>query len=42
MPSATKTTVNDRQKTIAGSRIFSRLRSPDFISAIETPETADR
>ena len=42
MPSATKIVVNERQKTIAGSRIFSRLRSPLRISAIETPETADR
>ena len=42
MPSATNTTVNDRQKTIAGSRIFGRLRSPDFMSAIERPDTADR
>src|SRR3954447_16443481 len=42
MPSATNTTVNDRQKTIAGSRILPRLRSPDLMSAIERPDTADR
>ncbi len=42
IPSATKTAVNERQNTIDGSRIFGRLRSPDFISASETPDTADR
>ena len=42
MPSATNTTVNDRQNTIAGSRILSVPRSPDFISASDRPDTADR
>ena len=40
MPSATKTTVKDRQKTIAGSS--TRERSPRWSSPIVTPETADR
>ena len=40
MPSATKTTVKARQKTIAG--ISTRERSPRSSSPIVTPETADR
>ena len=40
MPSATKTTVKARQKTIAGSS--TRARSPRWSSPIVTPETADR
>ena len=42
MPSATNITVNERQKMIAGSRIFDRRRSPVCISATDTPLTADR
>ena len=42
MPSATNMTVNERQKMMAGSRIFERRRSPVCISATETPLTADR
>ena len=42
MPSATKTTVKDRQKTIAGSSTRSSERSPFCSSATLTPETADR
>ena len=42
IPSATKTTVNDRQKTIAGSRIRDSRRSPACISASDRPDTADR
>ena len=40
IPSATKTTVKARQKTIAGSS--TRARSPRCSSPIVTPETADR
>ena len=40
MPRATKTTVNARQKTIAGSK--TRARCPRCSSPIVTPETADR
>ena len=42
IPSATKTTVNDRQKTSAGSRILAVERSPVRMSAIEIPDTAER
>jgi hypothetical protein len=42
MPSATNITVNDRQKMMAGTRIFASRRSPVCISATETPLTADR
>ena len=42
MPSATNTTVNDRQKTIAGSRTFRSERSPRCSSTTLTPETAER
>ena len=42
IPSATNTTVNDRQNTIAGSRILPVRRSPDCSSRTDTPETADR
>ena len=42
MPSATKIAVNERQKTIAGSRIFRRLRSPDFISRWRRRTGAER
>jgi hypothetical protein len=42
MPSATNTTVNARQKTIAGSSTRERRFSPCWISASETPDTADR
>ena len=42
MPSATKTTVKDRQKTIAGIRMRLRRFSPCWISASDMPETADR
>src|SRR3954467_11405437 len=42
IPSATNTTVKDRQKTIAGNRICDVLRSPVFISATVIPETALR
>src|SRR3954449_305189 len=41
IPSATKTTVNDRQKTNAGKRKGLRRRSTVRISASETPDTAD-
>ena len=40
IPSATKTTVKLRQKTIAGSSTLAR--SPRCSSATVTPETADR
>ena len=40
IPSATKTTVNERQKTIAGSSTCARC--PRCSSATLTPETADR
>ena len=42
IPSATKTTVKDRQKTIAGKRMRLRRFSPCWISASDMPETADR
>ena len=42
IPSATKMTVNDRQKTIAGIRMRDRRFSPCWISASDTPDTADR
>ena len=42
IPKATDTTVKDRQKTIAGSSTRPSLRSPCWISASDTPETADR
>ena len=42
MPSATNTTVNERQKTIAGSSTRSSERSPFCSSATLTPETAER
>src|SRR3954469_13851319 len=42
IPSATKTAVNDRQNTIAGRSRRPSERSPARISAIDTPETADR
>ena len=42
IPSATKTTVNDRQNTIAGSSTRTSERSPFWSSATLTPETADR
>jgi hypothetical protein len=42
IPSATNTTVKERQKTIAGNRIRDVLRSPVFMSATETPDTALR
>ena len=40
MPSATKTTVKERQKTSAGPTTLAR--SPRWSSASVTPETADR
>ena len=40
MPSATKTTVNERQNVSAG--ITTLARSPRWSSASVTPETADR
>ena len=42
MPSATNTTVKDRQKMIAGKRTVFRSWSPSRISMTETPLTADR
>ncbi len=42
IPSATNTTVKLRQKTSAGSSTRLMRRSPCWISASETPETADR
>ncbi len=42
IPSATNTTVNERQKTIAGSSTRDRRFSPCWISASDWPETADR
>ena len=42
IPSATKTTVNAMQKIAAGTRIRLSRRSSLWISASETPDTADR
>jgi hypothetical protein len=42
IPRATNTTVNDRQKTAAGSRTRPAERPPRSMSATDTPDTADR
>ena len=42
MPSATKMTVNDRQKMAAGHRMRPIGRSGPRISSMLTPETDDR
>ncbi len=42
MPSATNMIVNDRQKIAAGQRIAESLCSPERMSAMLTPDTAER